>query len=431
MPAIILPYKAASNSARNLATAIGCKRMKLRGSNRPDNRNLTIINWGNTNTDLSGYTQATVLNRDIRSASNKRMFFERVAAYNLLADSDPISIPDFTTSRREAQRWLNEGKTVVCRHQLAGHSGEGIEIVAPVEGEAVPTVPLAPLYTRYMKKRDEYRVHVIKGVVIDVQRKARNTSVADSGVNWQVRNHSNGFIFARSDVNPPQTVLDNAVRTVEALGLDFGAVDLIYQPRAERAFVLEVNTACGMEGTTLSNSSALSAVILGGAPQAWAYDGVVVPPLEDLAGSSGTFQAGDVVQLNRQRGGWSTEDVFIVQAARGEGGQISLLPALSRMSDRPAIQVAASSLVASSISMGVNHVEALNERVANILSERGMQTGIVTIPSIGYSGRSGHYSSGAVLVAAGSHTWRSRIQRAGCEGGLNDVTVTIQVQERV
>jgi D-alanine-D-alanine ligase-like ATP-grasp enzyme len=33
--------------------------------------------------------------------------------------------------------------------------------------------------------------------------------------------------------------------------LDFGAVDVIWNEKEDKYYVLEVNTACGLEGTTL------------------------------------------------------------------------------------------------------------------------------------------------------------------------------------
>ncbi|MNY81884.1 hypothetical protein D3C86_2236870 [compost metagenome] len=38
---------------------------------------------------------------------------------------------------------------------------------------------------------------------------------------------------------------------VNALGLDFGAADVIWNDHRKQAFVLEVNTAPGLTGTTL------------------------------------------------------------------------------------------------------------------------------------------------------------------------------------
>ncbi len=308
----VLPYQSASNSARALSEAIGCRRMKLRGSSLPDTSALTIINWGNRSTDLSGYRQATVLNRDLTKAANKREFFRTVEAYNhLIAESDAlqVSLPPSTTEQSVAQGWLNDGKSVVCRHELCGHSGEGIELVEPVDGSPAQ-VPSAPLYTMYTKKRDEYRVHVVMGVVTDVQRKARNSDVAEADVNWKIRNHGNGFVFVRGGVTPPQCVLDNALATMTALELDFGAVDIIHQPRSDRAYVLEVNTACGLEGTTLDRySAALSAAVLGVAPACYdTHEDVVVA--EAVESTQPRFNVGDIIETVRHEGFHGRVDVY-------------------------------------------------------------------------------------------------------------------------
>jgi glutathione synthase/RimK-type ligase-like ATP-grasp enzyme len=111
----------------------------------------------------------------------------------------------------------------------------------------------APLYTKYIKKISEYRVHVVGNAVIDVQKKMRRTDIPDEQVNWQVRSHSNGFIFGREGVVLPDAVTADCVRCVNELGLDFGAVDVIFNAHQETYYVLEVNTAPGLTGTTLVN----------------------------------------------------------------------------------------------------------------------------------------------------------------------------------
>ena len=51
--------------------------------------------------------------------------------------------------------------------------------------------------------------------------------------------------------NPPEGIVEQAKRSVIEAGLDFGAVDVIYNVHHKKAYVLEVNTAPGLEGTTL------------------------------------------------------------------------------------------------------------------------------------------------------------------------------------
>jgi glutathione synthase/RimK-type ligase-like ATP-grasp enzyme len=104
-----------------------------------------------------------------------------------------------------------------------------------------------------VKKQDEYRVHVGKrgneSIIIDVQQKRRRHDHAEP--NFRVRNLANGFIYAREGVNPPECVFDFAKRALACCDLDFGAVDVIYNAREGRAYVLEINTAPGITGTTV------------------------------------------------------------------------------------------------------------------------------------------------------------------------------------
>jgi Glutathione synthase/Ribosomal protein S6 modification enzyme (glutaminyl transferase) len=137
----------------------------------------------------------------------------------------------------------------VCRTVLNGHSGAGI-VIANTPEELVS----APLYVKYIKKRDEFRVHVgSTNQIILVQRKARRRDTPDDEVNWMIRNHDNGFVFVRKDVTPPECVLNVSVRALAVTGLDFGAIDVVYHEREDRAYVLEVNTAPGLEGSTVDD----------------------------------------------------------------------------------------------------------------------------------------------------------------------------------
>lgn len=239
----VLPYRAGSRGATALANALPRGRcLRLQGSTfRPGPRDV-IINWGNT----TGYPGA--LNGDsgrLRGASNKLLFFQNMAA------NAPEAIPDFWVDREDIP---DDAFPVVCRTILAGHSGEGIVIAETREG-----LVLAPLYVRYVKKSQEYRIHLGRRhgetVTICQQRKARRVDIPGDQINWQVRNHDNGFVYVRGDVAPPQGVLEVSRRAFEASGLDFGAVDVIYNERQGRAYALEINTAPGLEGQTITDYS--------------------------------------------------------------------------------------------------------------------------------------------------------------------------------
>ena len=251
----LLPY-GASNSARDLARSLGILRLRTQGSRFRPRRTDTVVNWGSS----QGVGDCRYINNPaaVSNASNKLTAFRILAEHGV----PPTTVPEFTTSKEDAEIWRQEGSSVVCRTMLRANSGRGIVIINPTEGGDRFSIPDAPLYTKYIKKSQEYRVHVFNGEVKDTQRKMRKQNVPDEAVNWQIRNLAGGFIFGREGVLP-DTVRDNlAVQAVQALGLHFGAVDIIYNNYHDQYYVLEVNTAPGLEGTTLEvYTDAINAIL--------------------------------------------------------------------------------------------------------------------------------------------------------------------------
>lgn len=245
----IYAYNEASASAKALALGLGIKRIKHEGSKFKGAAHKTLINWGCSQLTPE-LMKCNIFNHpaQVAIASNKLTFFQCMQAYNngVGVEELKVQIPLWSTNVQDVQVWLDNERTVVVRHKLNGHSGEGIEII---EGDV--EIPDARLYVQYVPKKDEYRIHVLCGEVVDVQRKARNREVEDADVNWQVRNHHNGFVFIRGDVNPPDSVRSQAILAVDACGLDFGAVDIIWNEHQQKAYVLEINTAPGLTGNTL------------------------------------------------------------------------------------------------------------------------------------------------------------------------------------
>jgi glutathione synthase/RimK-type ligase-like ATP-grasp enzyme len=240
----IFPYNPGSKSAKELSAALGIKRIKKEGSKFKGAKHKLVINWG-CGALPEEIGKCTVLNSPVAvsKASNK------LSAFKAMAEAG-VRIPRFTENAGEVMDMLDQGKVVVARTVLNGHSGAGIVVL---EGEDADVVK-APLYVEYVPKKQEYRIHVCNGEVVDIQRKARNKEVADENVNWKIRNHANGFIFARGEEalgEVPADVTEQAVNAVKALGLDFGAADVIFNDKQQQAYVLEVNTAPGLSGATL------------------------------------------------------------------------------------------------------------------------------------------------------------------------------------
>lgn len=244
----IVPYRRGSRSAKALAEALGAKQVKLENSRFRNTERDFTINWGNTNPP-DNIDLRFMLNHPhaLEDTTNKLKFFERVRD-----DGYAHLIPNFWTNQEDIP---DEAFPIVCRTILNSHSGRGI-VIANGRGDLVD----APLYTQYVKKQDEYRIHLgwpfrppwEESIIISQQQKRRRLD--HDNPNWQVRNHANGFIYAREDVNPPACVVEAAKTVFErCTELDFGAVDVIYNAKQDRAYVLEVNSAPGLEGQTLED----------------------------------------------------------------------------------------------------------------------------------------------------------------------------------
>jgi glutathione synthase/RimK-type ligase-like ATP-grasp enzyme len=238
------PYKPRSRSARIMAKHLGVLRTTPHQIRKHGTFDM-IINWGNTQ---RRFPNAIYIN----SPEAVAHACDKEASLRIFTQVG-VPCPDFTTDKARATEWRGAGLVVVARTLLRANSGRGIILCG---GEHGGPLPYAPLYTKYVKKAEEYRVHVVAGQVIDVAQKRKRRVVDNDEVNYQVRNACNGWVFCRDGVEPPDPVLDAGRAAVTALGLEFGAVDIGWNVRNEAACVYEVNTAPGVEGSTLDRYKA-------------------------------------------------------------------------------------------------------------------------------------------------------------------------------
>jgi len=238
----IYSHNPRSQGARALARALGIQRIRHEGSRFAGAAHKVVINWG-AHTLPEQVTRCALINlpQKIMVAGNKLCFFQDL--------KDTKLTPTYTTDRELAQSWTNPelaNKTVVSRLLLNASGGKGIVLTAP-GGE----VPQAPLHVLYVPKKDEYRVHIMGHDIIDVQQKRRRHG--HEAPDWKVRNHENGFIYARGDLDPPDCIGLVATEAFAHFEIDFGAVDIIYNEERGRAYALEINTAPGLEGATVKS----------------------------------------------------------------------------------------------------------------------------------------------------------------------------------
>lgn len=237
-----------SETAKDLSEILGALRVRSDGDYVPKIGHV-VVNFGSAKVpDWMGRAQARnvkMLNRPdaVNIASNKLATLQALQRAN-------ISIPEFTTDIHKARQWVGTGYTVVERHNLRGNSGDGIRIVNIDDEEMSSNIEYAPLYTKFIEKTAEFRVHVFRGEVIDyIEKKKVSTERRPENFNKYVCSNNLGWVFVRNNIRDIPEVKDIAKRATQVLGLDFAAVDVVYHEG--RPYVLEVNTAPGLTGTTL------------------------------------------------------------------------------------------------------------------------------------------------------------------------------------
>lgn len=101
-------------------------------------------------------------------------------------------------------------------------------------------------FVEYIPTEFEYRAHVFDGEVIQVHEK-RLRSEEDN--HPYIRNAETGWVFVEPREEPPSESL--AIDAVGALGLDFGAVDIVREENTGDEYVLEVNSAPSLDEANL------------------------------------------------------------------------------------------------------------------------------------------------------------------------------------
>lgn len=249
MKTMMWAYSQGSEGAKLVADAMGIKRIKHENSEYKGGPGSVVINWGSG--AIPGFVRdraGTVIMSDaaVCRGINKRRFFD-------IASEAGVNVPEYTSGEYFPKKWLREGHVVLARLALESSRGNGIVVMKKLDDFVY-----APMYTKYIDKENEYRVHVVNGKVIYVQKKVA-TAEAKEGY---VRNYDNGYILlhANSNAGTPMAVKTQAIAAVKAVGADYSGVDVI--ERDGVAYVLEVNAApYQTEGTAAAYAKAFYEMI--------------------------------------------------------------------------------------------------------------------------------------------------------------------------
>lgn len=139
-----------------------------------------------------------------------------------------------------------------CRFPLLARKREhraGRDIMPVFQAEEMPWRRAAgfQFFSEFIPIRSELRTWVYRGNHLGTYRKSMVRPAEFRRIGWT---YKNGFSFdlVGSD-SVPRGAVDIALAAVKALGLDFGAVDII-EGQDDGFRVLEVNTAPGVESPT-------------------------------------------------------------------------------------------------------------------------------------------------------------------------------------
>lgn len=174
-----------------------------------------------------------------------------------------VNVVAMTQSYSHALTWLNVMNRTVLARADESDNGQGIKVIKP--GMELPN---ADFYSRLYPSTHEFRVHVAFGQAIDIVQKIPRESGVKS---HEIRSYGNGWRLSHSDSmvwgdGNDQGRLDDVsitqlkslgTRAINAVGLDFGAVDIVAQIEdvSDRnnkrslidAYVCETNSAPALE----------------------------------------------------------------------------------------------------------------------------------------------------------------------------------------
>jgi len=152
----------------------------------------------------------------------------------------------FTMQRQEAQEWAGAGVPVICRTLTRASEGKGIVIA-----ETPEAVVFAPVYTQYKKKKKEFRVHIFQNKVVQVLEK-RKRKEFEGERETKIRNTANGYVFCSNGVVEPMGIRELALAASKVTNSDFRGVDIGFNEKLNELFVIEVNSAPGIQGSNVA-----------------------------------------------------------------------------------------------------------------------------------------------------------------------------------
>jgi len=188
-----------------------------------------LIRWGSRAVGPNGDTS---MSRILNPSAAIGRASDKLESLSLMRDQG-IPVPDFDTDPEALVERV--GFPILGRRTQHARATDVVLCLQRRDWRRRPR----DYYVAYVPTTREYRLHVAGGEVIRVQ--GKYLDVSEDYLPW-IRNFATGYRFRAPRRRLHNTRLNDAVGAVEALGLDFGAVDLIVSDNGSH-YILEVNTS--------------------------------------------------------------------------------------------------------------------------------------------------------------------------------------------
>lgn len=273
-----------------LAAALGFEMVKtMPRLNNLNNLHHIVIGWGTKTTENINFGQnVTVMNHPnaIRANRNKYGALGMFANDRIMGNNiAKFCAANEIISKLEARR--DKMELPVVGRKNYHQSGKDFWLCLTKDHVNQAIAAGAQYFQEYSDIKDEYRLHVMFGDIIYAVKKVANPSVENwveqrkekvqtyavkNNINLEeatldytlkimgkeavlpdhiVRSNKRGWKFSGVRLNSiSENLREAAIRAVEVMGLDFGAVDCIKTNDA-KSLVLEINSGPGLQGTAL------------------------------------------------------------------------------------------------------------------------------------------------------------------------------------
>lgn len=226
--------------ARNIAEGLACKRFAFKSAT-----NGIIIRYGNVRTvNRKGFHANPKFEINtieaINNARNKFTSLEKIKAAG-------CRVPEAITIKPIIP---NGSHDVWFGREFYHHKGLDIKVCKNNCDIENAINNGSEYFVKYIPIGKEYRYHVFGDKILQACIKFKEAGNGGVGTTEDIiRNLDHGWKFA--EVEPQPKASEYAIKACRALGLHFGAVDIIEESGHTKLYILEVNTAPGLDNKRL------------------------------------------------------------------------------------------------------------------------------------------------------------------------------------